>query len=254
MAMKLSKISLLPLCLFVFVSSYFALTYPVGDFFTSVSNIFILIFAIPLIYSLVKWLGWKKGTSVFLILGGISLAGEMFAIVTGVPYGNFEYSSTLGFHLFNVPISVPLAYLPILFGSFAVSNHLLKCPTRLSHTLLSALFNTAIDFVIDPAAVIAAFWFWPEGGLYYGVPLINFGGWMFTGFLYSQILYTLLQTDLTTLEVPINVSYSLLLILSFWIGYTLWNNLVISVLIGCIILSIMAMLILQHVSDSTVSV
>jgi putative membrane protein len=251
MAMKLSVISLLALCCLVFVSSYFAVIYPIGDFFTSVSNIFILVFVIPLIHSLIKWLGWKKGISVFLLLGGISLAVEMFAIVTGVPYGNFAYSSTLGFHLFNVPISVPLAYLPILIGAFTVSNHLLKLPTRLYHTLVSALLNTAIDFVIDPAAVNAAFWFWPEGGFYYGVPLINFGGWLFTGFLYSQILYSVVQTDIALLEVPIDASYSLLLILSFWIGYTLWNNLIIPVLVGFVILSLLIFLILQCARDST---
>jgi putative membrane protein len=251
MAMKLSVISLLALCCLVFISSYFAVIYPIGDFFTSVSNIFILVFAIPLIHSLIKWLGWKKGMSILLLLGGISLAVEIFAIVTGVPYGNFAYSSTLGFRLFTVPISVPLAYLPILFGAFTVSNHLQKLPTRLYHTLVSALLNTAIDFVIDPAAVNAVFWFWPDGGLYYGVPVINFGGWLFTGFLYSQILYSLVQTDISSLEVPIDVSYSLLLILSFWIGYTLWNNLFIPVLVGFVILSVMIFLIIQCARDST---
>jgi putative membrane protein len=129
-----------------------------------------------------------------------------------------------------------MAYLPILFGSFTVSNRLLRHPVRLQHTLLSALLNTAIDLVIDPAAVNANFWFWSEGGLYYGVPLINFGGWLCTGFLYSQILYHFLRTDLTEIEVPIYVSYSLLFILIFWIGYTLWNNLIMPVLIGCMIL------------------
>jgi putative membrane protein len=109
---------------------------------------------------------------------------------------------------------------------------------RLQQTLLSAVLNTAIDLVIDPAAVNANFWFWSEGGLYYGVPLINFGGWLCTGFLYSQILYRFLQTDLTEIEVPINVSYSLLFILLFWIGYALWNNLIIPVFFGCILLII----------------
>ncbi len=105
--------------------------------------------------------------------------------------------------------------------------------------------------MIDPAAVNATFWFWPEGGFYYGVPLINFSGWLFTGFLYSQILYSLVQTDIPLQEVPIDASYSLLLILSFWIGYTLWNNLIIPGLVGSVILSLMIFLILQYARDST---
>lgn len=185
--MKVSAISLFILCFVVFISSYFAVVISIGDFFTSVSNIFILILAIPVIFSLTNWLGFKKGLTIFLLLGGLSLGIEMVAIVTGIPYGNFQYSSTLGFHVFNVPISVALAYLPILLGSFTLGNHILKSPTQLSNTLLSAQINTAIDFLIDPVAVKARFWFWPDGGFYYEVPLINFVGWLCTGFLYSQI-------------------------------------------------------------------
>lgn len=234
--MKLSKISIFILCLLVFISSYFAVKISVGDLFTSVSNVFILIFALPLVSALVCWIGWKKGVVILLVLSGLALGVEMFAIVAGFPYGTFQYSDTLGTHFINVPISVPLAYLPILFGSFTMSNHLLRLPTRLQQTLLSALINTAIDFVIDPAAVHARFWYWPGGGFYYGVPLINFVGWLCTGFLYSQILYTLLSLDLQSHKLPSNLMYSLSLILSFWIGYTIWNNLVIPAFIGCILL------------------
>jgi putative membrane protein len=236
--MKSSLTSVLISCFFVFISSYFAVVIPLGNAFTSISTIFISLFAVPLLYYLVIWIGWKKGTVILIFLGGVSLSVELVAILTGIPYGTFQYSDTLGFHFLDVPLSVPLAYLPILLGSFTLSNHLLRLPTRLQHTLLSAVINTIIDFLIDPAAVKAHFWYWPEGGFYYEVPLINFIGWLGTGFIYSQILYASLQSELKIRKVPLNLTYSLLLILSFWVGYALWNDLAIPASIGCIILCI----------------
>ncbi len=46
---------------------------------------------------------------------------------------------------------------------------------------------TLLDVVIDPLAVRGERWFlghlftYPEGGLYFGVPLSNFGGWLLVG-------------------------------------------------------------------------
>ena len=236
--MKSSFISVLIACFFVFVSSYFAVVIPLGNAFPSISTIFISVFAVPLLYSLVIWIGWKKGTIILVFLGGLSLSVEMIGILTGIPYGTFQYSDTLGFHFLDVPLSVPVAYLPILLGSFTLSNRFLRLPTRLQHTLLSAIINTIIDFLIDPAAVKAHFWYWPAGGFYYEIPLINFVGWLCTGFIYSQILYAFLQSEVNTKKIPLNLTYSLLLILSFWIGYALWTNLAIPASIGCIILCI----------------
>ena len=236
--MKPAEIAILISCSFAFISSYFAVAIPLGAVFTSISTIFIFIFAIPLIYSLVIWLGWKKGAIVLVSLGGLSIAVEMFAILTGIPYGSFQYSGTLGYHFLNVPLSVPLAYLPILLGSFTLSNHLLRSPTRLQNTLLSALINTIIDFLIDPTAVRAHFWFWQEGGFFYEVPLVNFLGWLCTGFIYSHILYAFLRTELERTKIPLNLTYSLRLILSFWVGYALWNNLAIPALIGSAVLCV----------------
>jgi uncharacterized membrane protein len=44
--------------------------------------------------------------------------------------------------------------------------------------ILSALWMTAIDLVIDPlAANNLAFWVWRDGGPYFGAPVVNFIGW-----------------------------------------------------------------------------
>jgi putative membrane protein len=55
--------------------------------------------------------------------------------------------------------------------------------------LLSTLFFAFIDIVIDPLAVRGDRWFlgrifyYPDPGLYFGVPLSNFIGWAVVGFI-----------------------------------------------------------------------
>jgi putative membrane protein len=52
--------------------------------------------------------------------------------------------------------------------------------------VLSALWMTAIDVVIEPlASNDLAYWQWRDGGTYFGVPVINFAGW----FAVSLILF-----------------------------------------------------------------
>ena len=54
---------------------------------------------------------------------------------------------------------------------------------------LSGALMTLLDVVIDPLAVRGERWFlghlftYPEGGLYFGVPLSNFAGWLLVGWV-----------------------------------------------------------------------
>jgi putative membrane protein len=53
--------------------------------------------------------------------------------------------------------------------------------------LLTGVFMMLLDVVIDPAAVRGDRWFlgrifyYPEGGVYFGVPISNFVGWTIVG-------------------------------------------------------------------------
>jgi putative membrane protein len=55
--------------------------------------------------------------------------------------------------------------------------------------ILSTLFFTFIDIVIDPLAVRGERWFlgkifyYPDPGIYFGVPISNFVGWAVVGFV-----------------------------------------------------------------------
>ena len=49
----------------------------------------------------------------------------------------------------------------------------------IAHILLTSVFITILDLVLDPIAVDDGRWSWDKPGKYYGVPVKNFLGWFF---------------------------------------------------------------------------
>lgn len=70
-----------------------------------------------------------------------------------------------------------VAGVPVMFAGLWMILFAYVCQMRV-HPVLSALWMTAMDLVIDPlAANELSYWHWRDGGPYFGVPLINFIGW-----------------------------------------------------------------------------
>ena len=214
-----------------FVSSYFMARFASAAPFGSLSAVFIAVFALPSYVSLVNYAGARRALPALLVLSVLPLLVEAFAVWTGLPYGEFHYSDLLGYTVMGlVPASVSFAYTPILLGAMTVAGRF-SGGSLTRFAMFSSLVNVSIDLVIDPAAVHTGFWGWTSPGLYYGVPLVNFLGWVVTGFVYAALFYLLtgLEDDL---PLPSSVSTSLIWILCFWTGYNLLNMLLIPGLLG----------------------
>jgi putative membrane protein len=117
---------------------------------------------------------------------GIELAG----VLTGVPYGEFEYLIDLGPMLLGaVPLALPVFYFPILLNSFLLVTLLadgrLGGPARLLAVLGVVV---GMDLVLDPGAVALGFWGWADPGGYYGVPAQNYVGWVVSGVVAVALL------------------------------------------------------------------
>jgi uncharacterized membrane protein len=107
---------------------------------------------------------WKP----LIIAAGVGFFAEMIGVRTGWPFGQYTFTGVLQPLVAGVPVVVAGAWM-ILFAYV--------CQMRVN-PVLSALWMTAIDLVIDPlAANELAFWQWRDGGPYFGVPVINFIGW-----------------------------------------------------------------------------
>lgn len=120
-----------------------------------------------------------------LFTWGIELTG----VLTGLPYGEFSYGLELGPMLFDlVPLGLPVFYFPILLNSYLLSLLLLgesSLPRRFCLTLGIVI---TLDLILDPGAVALGFWGWNSGGIYYGVPAINYLGWLLSGSIAIAIL------------------------------------------------------------------
>ena len=105
---------------------------------------------------------------------------EYLGVHTGVPYGEFFYGVDLGPTLAGVPLGLPVFFIPLVMNAYLLVALLLgerarSRPLRLVSVIAAVL---AMDLVLDPGAVALGFWVYPDGGLYYGVPLSNYAGWV----------------------------------------------------------------------------
>lgn len=241
---KKERVILFAFSSFFFVSSIPAALFSDSTNFTVVSSLFIVVMALPSYYYIIRWLGLQRGAILLTILSALPVFVEAVAVSTGLPYGRFHYSKALGQMVFGlVPWSVSFAYLPILLGSVALANRLVG-GKWLKFTLLSGFLTMAVDLVLDPAAVAQGLWVWVSPGPYYGIPLINFGGWFLTGFSYSTVFYLLSRgRKLDDDPVPLIVSSSLMLILSFWTGLLVWSGLLLPSVFGGALLGLQVFLI-----------
>ena len=133
----------------------------------------------------------------FLLWGFlVALVAELSSTRVGVPFGLYHYTGeTAGLELFlsNVPFFSPLSFPFLAYASFSLARQALgpgwagTRAGRLRTVALSGVLMALLDVVIDPLAVRGGRWFlghlftYPEGGVYFGVPLSNFAGWLLVG-------------------------------------------------------------------------
>ena len=129
----------------------------------------------------------------------VAFLSEVSSIHNGFPYGLYHYlpENFAGeLVLCGVPVWDSLSYVFIAYASYATASFLIEpligrfkidphlSPSRPFPVLLTASFLMMLaDVVIDPISLLGDQWFlgkiyfYPTGGLYFGVPLTNFVGW-----------------------------------------------------------------------------
>ncbi len=217
-------------CGLFFVSAYFAARFPdvpgasVGSFIANG-----VIFA-PAAISLFLWLGPRRASISLIALAAFAYAIETTGLVTGLPYGEFIYGEALGPKAFGlVPYLLPVSYLPLVLGAVGAGWG----SGTASRVIKTALILAAIDLVLDPGAVRLGFWEYASGGIYYGVPISNYLGWMISGALAAVVF--LLAARPTT-PPPRGLLDSAILAVAFWVGIAVFTTLVLPALVGVLVL------------------
>lgn len=139
-------------------------------------------------------LGLRRTLLFGAIVWPIAWAAEFASIHVGVPFGLYHYTGlTRGQELFigGVPFFDALSFTFLAYAAWCLARGVLQGRTAGIWTtaLLAGFFMMMLDVVIDPVAVRGERWFlghlfyYPDGGIYFGVPLSNFAGWWLVGAL-----------------------------------------------------------------------
>jgi putative membrane protein len=103
---------------------------------------------------------------------------EFTGSTTGYPFGVYHYTGLLQPQIGGVPLLIPLAWLMMLPPAWAVGQRLAGSASDLAFIGWSALALTAWDLFLDPQMVAWGLWIWAEPGGYFGIPWVNFLGWL----------------------------------------------------------------------------
>jgi putative membrane protein len=141
----------------------------------------IAVMRLPLIAAVVPVIDRQAGVGILgLVLFTYTI--EFVGLTTGWPYGEFSYLVDLGPMLAGVPIGLPLFYLPLVFDAYLLGLLLLgDRPGRIVLVPVSIATVLLIDLVLDPGAVAIGFWAYAAEGVYYGIPVSNYAGWLLSG-------------------------------------------------------------------------
>lgn len=146
--------------------------------------------------ALLHAVGRLGGRRALLLLAAgslVSLGAELLGTSTGVPFGPYEYTTRLGYRVAGlVPFPIPISWFYMVYASLAICGRTLAARddwrTRLRWSLAAGAILTAWDVAMDPAMVRTAHWVWHTRGVFYGMPLSNWLGWLLTGTVIARLM------------------------------------------------------------------
>jgi len=172
-------------------------------FFASIS-LSVLIQSGIVLFLMTRAIGIRRtaitAAKIVLLTWGIEAIGTF----TKLPFGSYSYTDRLQPQLMGVPMLIPLAWLMMLPPAWAVGQRLSGSRSGMVFVISSALAFTAWDLFLDPQMVKWDLWIWEGPGEYFGIPWINFAGWIL-----ASVLITILVRPAKLPERPLLLIYTL---------------------------------------------
>ena len=136
--------------------------------------------------------GVTKMIIFFLMVFAISWSYESLSIATGFPFGHYHYTDLLGAKLGTVPVSIMPAYFAFGYLAWVLGDVLLSKRDNTIRggdlvmiPLVASFIMVAWDITMDPInSTITKMWIWHDGGVYFGVPFVNYLGWFLCVFTF----------------------------------------------------------------------
>ena len=181
---------------------------------TIVLRPYVFIFLAAFLFAASRLIGWQRTACFLVITFAVAFLCEFSSTRTGIPFGWYYYTgSTVGQELYiaDVPFMDSLSFPFLLYASYCMALAFILPATNVQRSgwgvpliemdfpldtrtgwpviLLTILFFSFIDIIIDPIALQGERWFlgriyyYPEPGTHFGVPIANYIGWAVVGLL-----------------------------------------------------------------------
>ncbi len=125
--------------------------------------------------------GFSRAVRLAIAVVTLAWIFEVLGSSTGIPFGAYHYTAAFQPQLLGVPLLIPLAWLMMLPPAWAVAQRITGRSSGPAFVAVSALAFTAWDLFLDPQMVHWGLWVWDAQalpGAYFGIPLVNFAGWL----------------------------------------------------------------------------
>ena len=132
-----------------------------------------------------------------LVTCGLGLLAEAVGTATGVPFGDYSYTGTLGTELLGVPVVIPLAWAMFAYPCLLVGQRLAR--TALGAAAVGGVALASWDLFLDPQMVEAGHWRFADVEASLpgapGIPVSNYLGWLLVAWLMLGLLQLLGRRD-----------------------------------------------------------
>jgi len=167
---------------------------------------YVFAFLAVFIAAAVADLGWRRTLGFTACVWPVALVAELSSTRTGFPFGFYQYTGlTRGRELFiaDVPFIDSLSFVFLAYAAHCLARAALagRAAPRWAMAITAGVLMMALDVVIDPLAVRGDRWFlgplfaYETPGVYFGVPLSNFAGWVIVGTVGVGLFLTLVKND-----------------------------------------------------------
>ena len=171
------------------------LGYPLtsGDVRTGLTVVTVAVFAAATLTHAAVHRGVRWAAAYAAVPAGTGLLAEAVGTATGFPFGEYEYTGTLGAELLGVPLVIPVAWAMFAYPCLLVGQALTS--SRLGAALVGGWALASWDLFLDPQMVEAGHWRWTDVTASLpgspDVPISNYLGWVLVGVLMLGLLQLL---------------------------------------------------------------
>jgi uncharacterized membrane protein len=129
----------------------------------------------------------RRGLTCFVLAAAVGFGADVLGVHTGIPFGEYRYSATLGVRFAGVPLLAALAWAMLAWPAALVARRLAgTTPVRV---LVGAWALASWDLFLDPQLVGAGAWRWADPDPHLpgeaNVALTNYAGWLLVAALIS---------------------------------------------------------------------